>query len=286
MAQKRNYSRSGLRERGKRSIDRQRHPVETIQYETWSRYNAKEMYNLLREASQLARRRQLTVLRKLKYNPETGEFMNKSIPVPLGYRKTNARVSWADYDFTLSENWRYYADPRNINATRQRFREIQSFLQNESSTLQGWQRILERTASGIGEAFKIIAGDQELYNMAWQIYNAVSEQFTEEELNQLNMYGKALQEYIAQTIIDKDYSDYSVEEIATMISNDIYAARAQGFDSFADFQDSMKDYLAEFNEKRAEEGLPELTMREYKEGLLNGSIEDENEIYFISRNGF
>lgn len=245
------------------------------------KYNAAEMYRVLRRAARVARDRQTTMLQKMQYDPKTHEFRNKSIPIPQSYRSTKRHgQGWAEYDFAfLKKDWKFYSDPRNINQTRAKFREIQSFLQNESSTWEGWNDIVKRTKDKYGEAFGRVMSNQEETEQFYNIYNQVNEFFTREVLESAGVYGKALFDYISEIMEDKDYSDLSPSEISTMIINDIDAVIGSRMSGFDELNALLEEKLEEYNSNHDEK----LTMYEFKRGVINGDIEDEDDIYYSAR---
>ena len=280
MAKKRNLQKSYSKERANRQLDRQRHPIEKITYKEYVKYNASDMYNLLKRGLKLARDRQYEMLKKLQYNKSTGKFENTSIPTPMGYRRTaDGGQGWADFEFNMGGNWRYYKDPKNINQTRALFRKVQMFLQNESSTMEGWKDILNRTAEEVGKEFKLVANDSDKYKLLWGIYNEVSRQFTQAEMETAGLYGKAMQEYIASILNDSDYSNYNAEELAELIINQVDAVQSDNKYGFEELDNELMEELQEYNEENDDN----LTLAEYKRGILNGNITSKNNLFFGAR---
>ena len=277
---KRNLSKSYIKERAKRQIERERHPIEKIEYSEYRSYNASKMYDLLKQALKLARDRQYKMLKKMQYNKNTGKFENKNIPVPMGYRRTSdGGQGWADFEFNMGGDWRYYKDPANINQTRAFFRKVQMFLQNESSTMEGWQDILNRTANEIGKEFNKVKNDSDKYELLWNIYNVVAPEFTQAELESAGLYGKSMQEYIASVLNDNDYSDYTVDEIAEMIINQVDTIKLQGKFSFEDLDSELEEELEEYNNSHN----TDLNLGEYKQGVLNGAISSKRNLFIGAR---
>lgn len=280
MAKKRNLQKSYSKERANRQLDRQRHPIEKITYKEYVKYNANDMYNLLKRGLKLARDRQYEMLKKLQYNKSTGKFENTSIPTPMGYRRTaDGGQGWADFEFNMGGNWRYYKDPKNINQTRALFRKVQMFLQNESSTMEGWKDILNRTAEEVGKEFKLVTNDSDKYKLLWGIYNEVSRQFTQAEMETAGLYGKAMQEYIASILNDSDYSNYNAEELAELIINQVDAVQSDNKYGFEELDNELMEELQEYNEENDDN----LTLAEYKRGILNGNITSKNNLFFGAR---
>lgn len=280
MATKRNLGKSYTRERANRKIDRERHPIEKLEYTEYRSYNAEKMYSTLKQALKLARDRQYAMLKKMQYNKSTGKFENKNMPIPMGYRRTSdGGQGWAEFEFNMGGNWRYYKDPKNINQTRAFFRKVQMFLQNESSTIEGWRDILDRTAKEVGEQFNIIRNDRDKYEVLWNIYNAISPVFTQAELESAGVYGKVMQEYIASILNDSDYSNYTVDEIVEMIINQIDTLQVQGKFSFDDLDMELEEELRQYNK----ENKSDLTLAEYKQGVLNGEIQSKDNLFIGAR---
>lgn len=280
MTTKRNLGKSYIKERAKRKIDRERHPIEKLEYTEYRSYNAERMYNTLKQALKLARDRQYAMLKKMQYNKSTGKFDNRNMPIPMGYRRTSdGGQGWADFEFNMGGNWRYYRDPKNINQTRAFFRKVQMFLQNESSTIEGWKDILERTAKEVGEQFNIVKNDRDKYEVLWNIYNAISPMFSQAELESAGVYGKVMQEYIASVLNDSDYSNYTVDEIVEMIINQVDTIQVQGKFSFEDLDNELEEELKQYNK----ENKIDLTLAEYKQGVLNGEIQSKDNLFIGAR---
>lgn len=262
-----------------RKINRKRHWIEDIDYVDYKKYSHSEMFELLKKASRLASQRQARVLKKLEYNKETHEFENKSIPTPQSYRRTrDGGMGWADYDFTIRKDINKYKNPKNINLVRHKFNEIQMFLRNETSTLEGWKDVMDRALTKSIDA-KIIQNNAEQYSKLYDVYNAIANQFTQATLERYSYYGKQGLDTITDMIVKQGFENYTASEIATFISNDIEAMTTHRFTDFNSFNNKLMQELEEYNKKIG----GNLTLKEYKEGLMNGTIENENDYYFTSR---
>ena len=153
------------------------------------------------------------------------------------------------------------------------------FLQNESSTMEGWKDILNRTAEEVGKEFKLVANDSDKYKLLWGIYNEVSRQFTQAEMETAGLYGKAMQEYIASILNDSDYSNYNAEELAELIINQVDAVQSDNKYGFEELDNELMEELQEYNEENDDN----LTLAEYKRGILNGNITSKNNLFFGAR---
>lgn len=105
----------------------------------------------------------------------------------------------------------------SISLLRSQFTRVRDFLDTKTSTMEGWQSVLDNWVQKLSEKTHVHIPKRE-YGRFWDIYNRVEESISEHAI-QGGRY--ELWRQVADVMEDKNYGDMTPEELATYLENKI-----------------------------------------------------------------